>query len=68
MRDESPPASKPGPLPRGLIVSFGLMLAACSPAGDDPTPRLLTSPELRAGIEAARNSSPPAAATGIEGR
>ena len=68
MRDKSPPALKPGTLPRGLIVSLGLLIAACSPAGDDPTPRLLTSPELRAGIEAARNSTPPAAGTGIEAR
>lgn len=44
------------------LVALGL--AACSPAGDDATPRLLTSPELRAGIEAARTAEPPAEAAG----
>ena len=43
----------------GLAVSLGLLaLTACSPAATDPTPRLLTTQELRAGFEDARAARP----------
>jgi len=52
----------------GLAITLGMLaLTACSPAVNDPTPRLLTSQELRTGIEDARTAQP--AATGdIESR
>ncbi len=57
-----------GALLPGLAVTLALLaLTACSPAADDPTPRLLTPQELRAGIEEARIARP-TAASDIEGR
>jgi len=56
------PATRPtdpaiGALFPGLALTLGLLaLTACSPAANDPTPRLLTTQELRAGIEDARTA------------
>ncbi len=71
------PATRPTDRPRSpflpgsvgtLAGTLGLLaLTACSPAADDPTPRLLSPQELRAGISATRSESgPPAPA--IESR
>lgn len=68
------PATRPtdrisaGTLLPGLAVSMGLLaLTACSPAVNDPTPRLLTSQELQAGFDEARAARPTSAGN-IESR
>lgn len=67
------PATRPtdqrnGTVLPGLAMTLGLLaLTACSPVANDPTPRLLSPQELRAGIEDARTARPTAAGE-IEGR
>lgn len=75
-----PTAPRTGtPLPRltaapGALAALGfsalglLALVACSPVAYDPTPRLLTPQELRAGIDEAQTATPSATADSINAR